>query len=227
MDKPDKYNNTMQYKETDKMKGQLLGNKDIKLSFLKKEYEINTEKGETTCRLTCKINLSDLEKKYIKFSDRVKKMMVEGILHTYDLYSTEPKIYYDKKDGERIQVIANTSKHEFNYFDTFTVTSTVKAQDEDEFNETTGRILSESKAKWKAYRKAYMLFFRLSDMFNDLAEAFNSYAEDMQDYGADEDARYMDYGGIEPEDDWGEELDLDSDLDEYLDDEYGEEGDDK
>ena len=191
-------NKHMEYKDTDKIKGQLLGNKDIKLSFLNKEYEFNTEKGETTCTLSCKINLSDFEKKYLRFSDKVKKMMVDGLMSTYTLYATEPKVYYDKKGGEQVQVIAQVPKKEYNYFDTFTVKATVKVQDGDEYDETTGKILSESKAKWKAYRKAYYLFARLSNMFYDLAESFNSYMEDMETYGGDEDFRYMEYAGLEP-----------------------------
>ena len=216
----------MEYKDTDKVKGQLLGNKDIKLSFLKKEYEINKEKGETTCRLTCKINLSDFEKKCFKFSDKVKRMIVDGLMSTYMLYSTEPKVYYDKKDGKRVQVIAQESKKEYNYFDSFTVKATVKVQDGDVFDETTGKILSESKAKIKAYRKAYYLFVRLSNMFYDLSEAFSSYSDDMETYGYDEDTRYADYAGIEypvelwddeEEADWDEMVDdIDSDLDEML-----------
>ena len=93
----------MEYKDTDKMKGQLLGNKDIKLSFLNKEYEFNAEKGEITCTLSCKINLSDFEKKYLRFSDKVKKMMVDGLMSTYTLYATEPKVYYDKKAENRFR----------------------------------------------------------------------------------------------------------------------------
>lgn len=191
-------NKYMEYKDTDKMKGQLLGNKDIKLSFLSKEYEVNTEKGEITCTLSCKINLSDFEKKYLRFSDKVKKMMVDGLMNTYTLYATEPKVYYDKKGGEQVQVIAQVPKKEYNYFDGFTVKATVKVQDGDKYDETTGKILSESKAKWKAYRKAYYLFARLSNMFYDLAESFNSYMEDMETYGGEEDFRYTDYAGLEP-----------------------------
>lgn len=206
-------NKHVEYKDTDKIKGQLLGNKDIKLSFLNKEYEFNTERGETTCTLSCKINLSDFEKKYLRFSDKVKKMMVDGLMSAYTLYATEPKVYYDKKGGKQVQVIAQVPKKEYNYFDGFTVKATVKVQDGDEYDETTGKILSESKAKCKAYRKACYLFARLSGMFYDLAESFNSYMEDMEAYGADEDFRYMEYAGLEPLVDYG----LESEFDELMD----------
>lgn len=184
------------YSEYDKIKGQLLGHKDIRLSFLGKEYEINEKDGKVTCTLSCKINLSDFEKKIMRFSDSLKKTITNGLLTTYTLQSSEAKVYTYMEDGEPVQVIANGKKKEFDYFDGFSVKASVKVQDGDVFDETTGKILSEAKAKWKAYRKAHYLFARLSNIFDDLADAFETYADDMYKYGDSEDSRYIDYAGL-------------------------------
>lgn len=211
----------MEDKYTNKVKGQLLGNKEIKLSFLNKEYVVDKENGETTCTLTCKINLSDMEKNVLNFSDKVKKMVVDGILVSYDLYSNEPKVYYDKRDGKDAQVIVNIPKHEYCYFDTFTVKATAKTDGDDEFNETTGKIIAEAKAKRKAYRRAEVLFKRLSDIFRQLSESFDSYSLDVKGYGLEEKLRYTYYGGVKWSDMNEKELEkhlnqLHSDLDGYI-----------
>lgn len=185
-----------EYNDTDKEKGQLLGHKDIKLSFISKEYEIDAEKGEITCILGCKLSLKPLEK-HVTFSDKLKRTLFDGLMFACDTYCTESKVSYLKRyNGKRAIVITEEPKHSYNYIDGFQVKATVKVQSPDKFDETTGKILSEAKAKKKAYMKASNLMYRFAETFNQLMDSFDGYGDKFLEYWRDENNRFNSFGGF-------------------------------
>lgn len=153
--------------KTDKRKGQLLGNKDIKLSFLSKEIIVTPETGETECRLSCKMNFLYMEK-YLKLSDKLKNKVVEGLLPTATLKYTKPTVHHFINNGDVITSIIESNFEEGTFFEVFSVSAKCKPQEGEIFDEVKGRMIAESKAKVKAYKKGEKLCARLGEVFKQL-----------------------------------------------------------
>lgn len=183
----------------DKFQGKIIsmGNKEIKLSFLSTTYTWSEETGEVSCRLTCKLNISDIEKKYLKFSDRLKKKIVDGLLETYNLYATASCVENTFVGEKNVKMLYDKQTHQYNYFDTFTVVASAKPQDGDTFDLKTGKMISENKAKRKAYKKSIRIMSRLATLFNDMARACINYAKDLSKYHIDEQKDYLKIAGLE------------------------------
>jgi hypothetical protein len=183
----------MEYNSTDKVPGQLFGHKDIKLSFLQKEYSMEGE--SITCKIACKLNISKLEK-YFKLTDKLKRELFYPQMECYTIMEQRPKVAYVNHKGKTCMVIVEEPVEEYNYYDTFVVRATVKPEEGDTFDEKTGRMLAESKAKAKAYERARQVETKIAELFYQVADAFEDYATDMAIYGAGERWRYRELGGI-------------------------------
>lgn len=166
----------MKYKSIDKRKGQLFGRKDIKLSFLSKEYEINSKTGETKCTLRCKLNLSNLEN-HFKPSKRILHTICEGYLNVCASYMGGTLIGRDPVES-------------------FSVSASVTPREGDTYDEETGKLLSEARAKEKAYNIAHNVCRRIAKMFRQVAVSFSGYAGDFYRHSTSECKRYKRIGGI-------------------------------
>lgn len=76
----------------------------------------------------------------------------------------------------------------------FTVTASVKVSGDDIFDETTGRILSEAKAKEKAYIRVYNIERRMAKMFREAAGEIGVLSADMHKHASNERKRYRMFG---------------------------------
>lgn len=161
MQKLDK-NKNMQYYESEKKKGQLFGKKDIKLSFLCKSYDIDSNNGETKCTLVCKVSMCALKRNFNPSKYLMRKIF-EG--------------YLDNMNNGQ-----------------FTVTGSVKVSGDDIFDETTGRILSEAKAKEKAYVRLYNISSRMARIFRKAAGEIGLLSADMYKRASNERKRYRIFG---------------------------------
>jgi hypothetical protein len=169
---------------------------EIKLSFIDKRYTIDRERGVTTCELVCKLNLRRIENTLFKFSNRMRKILLPGIMNTYTVKYNAPKLHYFYQNGKMTHVITDEIVCKDDYFDTFTVSAYATARKDDKFDEKTGKILSEAIAKKKAYRKARKMMTRLANVFWNLAEYFDGMRGSFEEYARSENNRFLRFATI-------------------------------